>query len=215
MHPAIYRRFEELFREYPPAGNEILEIGATANVSETLLTIFKNISDNYHCVGINSMVDSADNPPYTLVQCNGNDMSIFADESFDAVLCNAVLEHDKFFWKTIAEVRRVLKPGGLFYVGVPGFAKQNNLVQRGLLRVTRSSTLHFIPLLHRFVRWALLTRLAFTSTYMFHAAPHDFYRFSEEAVKEVFLEGLVVLHLEYILKPVRIIGVGRKPHGDG
>lgn len=214
MHPALYSRFEQLFREYPPAGNEILEIGATANVSETLLTLFKSVSGDYHCVGINIEFNSGDNLPYTLIQCNGNDMSIFEDESFDAVACNAVLEHDRFFWKTITEVRRILKPGGLFYVGVPGYSNQNNLVQKTLLRVIRSVTLRRVPLVYRFAQWTLLTRLASTSTYMFHAAPNDYYRFSEEAIKEVFLEGFVVIHVECMLEPVRIIGVAKKPGGN-
>ena len=212
MHPVLYNRFEQLFRQYSPAGNEILEIGATTNVSETLLTLFKNMSPNYHCVGINIDCNSANNLPYTLVQCNGNDMSIFADESFDAIVCNAVLEHDKFFWKTIAEVRRVLRPQGLFYLGVPGFPKRNNLIQKSLLKVTQSGLLRSIPLLYPLAQWALRTRLAFASTLMFHGAPRDFYRFSEEAVREVFLEGFVVLHLESMLEPVRIIGVGRKDY---
>ena len=214
MHPAIYNLFEQLFREYPPPGNEILEIGATANVSETLLTLFKKISKTYHCVGINIKVNQADNLPYSLIQCNGNDMKIFDDESFDAIVCNAVLEHDKFFWKTIAEVRRVLKPGGLFYVGVPGYSKQNTLLQKALLTVIRSANLRSVPLLYRFAQWVLLTRLASTYTYMFHSAPNDFYRFSEEAIQEVFFEDFVVLHLERMLEPVRMIGVGYKPHGD-
>lgn len=211
MHPAVYRRFGQLFRTYPPPGNEILEIGATGNVSETLLTFFKGISETYHCVGINIEFNSADNLPYTLIQCNSNDMSIFNDESFDAVACNAVLEHDKFFWKTVTEVRRILKPGGLFFVGVPGYSKRNNLFQKALMRVIRSATLRSVPLLYRLAQWALLTRLASISTYMFHVAPNDFYRFSEEAVKEVLLEGFVILHLEYMLNPVRIIAVGNKP----
>jgi len=214
MHPAIYSRFGQLFRQYVPPGREILEIGATENMPETLLTLFRELSETYHCVGINIHVGPADNLPYRLIQCNGNTMDIFNDESFDAVACNAVLEHDKFFWKTLGEVRRVLKPGGLFYVGVPGFPKQNNFIQRSILNVMHSKSLRSFHLLSRLARWAMLTRLALTSTLMFHGAPHDFYRFSEEAVKEVFLEGLVILHLEHILEPVRIIGIGRKPHRD-
>jgi len=214
MHPTIYSRFDQLVRQYAPPGNKILEIGATENVSETLLTLFRNISKSYDCVGINMEVRPVDNLPYTLIQCNANNMNILDDESFDAVVCNAVLEHDKFFWKTLAEVRRVLRPGGLFYVGVPGFSKQNNLIQRIMLKVMHSRFLRSLPLLYPFARWTMFTRLAFTSTLMFHGAPYDFYRFSEEAVREVFLEDLVVLHLEYILEPVRIIGIGRKPDED-
>ena len=141
-------------------------------------------------------------------------MSIFNDESFDAVACNAVLEHDKFFWKTITEVKRILKPGGLFYVGVPGYSERHNLFQKALMKVIQSATFHSVPLLYRLAQWALLTRLASTPTYLFHAAPDDFYRFSEGAIREVFLEGFVILHLECMLDPVRIIGVGNKPRGN-
>jgi hypothetical protein len=48
---------------------------------------------------------------------------------------------------------------------------------------------------------------------MFHPDPNDFYRFSQEAVTEVFIEGFVILHLECMLEPVRIIAVGKKPRG--
>ena len=36
----------------------------------------------------------------------------FADESFEAVLLVAVLEHTREPWRMLAEARRVLKPGG-------------------------------------------------------------------------------------------------------
>ncbi len=212
MHPAIYSRFGELFREYPPPGNDILEIGATSNTSATLLSLFQDISKSYHCVGINIEVRPVENLPYSLIECNANNMEIFDDDSFDAVACNAVLEHDKFFWKTVAEVKRVLKPGGLFYVGVPGFPKENNFFQKILLRVVHSKRLRDIPFLQPLAQRAMFTRIAFTSTLMFHGAPHDFYRFSEEAVKEVFLKDLVVLSFECMLEPVRIIGVGKKSY---
>lgn len=52
-------------------GNKILEIGATANVSETLLTIFKKIFETYHYIGINIKANSAGNLSYTLIQFNG------------------------------------------------------------------------------------------------------------------------------------------------
>jgi SAM-dependent methyltransferase len=41
------------------------------------------------------------------------------DESVDAVICSAVLEHVKRPWLAAAEIRRVLKPGGALYVAVP------------------------------------------------------------------------------------------------
>jgi hypothetical protein len=48
----------------------LLEIGATANVSETLLTPFKKIIETCHYIRINSKANSASNLPYTLIQCN-------------------------------------------------------------------------------------------------------------------------------------------------
>jgi ubiquinone/menaquinone biosynthesis C-methylase UbiE len=43
----------------------------------------------------------------------------FPDESFDVVYCYHVLEHIREHEKAIFEICRVLKKGGLFYLGVP------------------------------------------------------------------------------------------------
>ncbi len=44
-----------------------------------------------------------------------------ADETFDAVLCLDVLEHVEDDQRALAEMRRVLKPGGLLILFVPAF----------------------------------------------------------------------------------------------
>lgn len=36
----------------------------------------------------------------------------FDADSFDVVVCTEVLEHDPAFWRTLDEIRRVLRPGG-------------------------------------------------------------------------------------------------------
>ena len=43
----------------------------------------------------------------------------FKTESFDCVICNAVLEHIEKPNKILAEINRILKPGGLLWVSVP------------------------------------------------------------------------------------------------
>ncbi|HUH36923.1 MAG TPA: class I SAM-dependent methyltransferase [Spongiibacteraceae bacterium] len=43
----------------------------------------------------------------------------FADASFDAVICSEVLEHIPDYRGVLTEIRRVLKPGGLFCASVP------------------------------------------------------------------------------------------------
>ena len=210
MHPGVYKRFQSLIASFPPPGNRVLEIGASFDPQHALLTAFQRLSPNFECTGVNLSVPASTSLPYRMVESNANEMSMFPDASFDAVVCNAVLEHDRFFWKTLEEVRRLLVPSGLFYVGVPGFPLQHNLVQRLLIRLptTRLRSLPGVALLSE---KALLTPLASTRTFMFHAHPDDFYRFSEQAVRRVFLDGLEVLHLEYVLKPVRILAVARKP----
>lgn len=45
----------------------------------------------------------------------------FADKSFDAVICSEVLEHIPAYRGTIAEIARVIKPGGRLGVSVPRY----------------------------------------------------------------------------------------------
>ncbi len=41
------------------------------------------------------------------------------DASFDVVISGQALEHAEFFWKTMEEINRVLKPGGLCCIILP------------------------------------------------------------------------------------------------
>lgn len=47
------------------------------------------------------------------------DMKGVPDDSFDLVLSCSVLEHIPRFWLAAAEIERVLKPGGVVWIGVP------------------------------------------------------------------------------------------------
>jgi hypothetical protein len=73
----------------------------------------------------------------------------------------SVLEHDREFWVTVAECRRILKPGGLWVVGVPIYMKLPTDVKRTTLTYARHG----------------------------YAYDADYYRFSEQAVREVLLDG--------------------------
>ena len=42
----------------------------------------------------------------------------FADE-FDLAVSTSCLEHDAFFWSTVAEMARVTRPGGFIYLSAP------------------------------------------------------------------------------------------------
>ncbi len=56
--------------------------------------------------------------PRTALVCDAHDLPL-AGASFDAVVCQAVLEHVADPPRVVAEVRRVLRPGGLVYSEIP------------------------------------------------------------------------------------------------
>jgi SAM-dependent methyltransferase len=70
--------------------------------------------------------------PRTQVVCDGHDLP-FRDGSFDAVVCQAVLEHVADPPRVVAEIHRVLAPDGLVYSEIP-FIQQ---VHEGALDFTR------------------------------------------------------------------------------
>ena len=159
MSPRVFQVFESIARRYwtvPP--RRVLEVGAS---SWTLLA--SPVFGSAHCIGLNLSIPTHKGAlaHSGYVVANGNRLP-FASATLDCVLSSSVLEHDKYFWRSTSEIRRVLRPGGLFIVGVPVYAT--------LPTDFRNTTLTFR-------RHGL-------------AYDADFYRFSEQAVREVLLEGL-------------------------
>ena len=65
----------------------------------------------------------------------------YADDWFDVVLCNHVIEHIPQDKKVLLELKRIIRPGGLFILGVPneGCALaqlRNHIIQPSLLKST-------------------------------------------------------------------------------
>jgi SAM-dependent methyltransferase len=56
--------------------------------------------------------------PRTNLLCDGHDLP-FADATFDAVVCQAVLEHVADPPRVVSEIHRVLRPRGLVYSDIP------------------------------------------------------------------------------------------------
>jgi SAM-dependent methyltransferase len=209
LHPTIHGHFEQLFAKYAQEG-VVLELGAPEDPGTALLPTYQRYAPTSRCIGVNLAVHQADGVrPYELIEGNANDLSAIPDGSITAVLTNAMLEHDRRFWSSLAEARRVLAPGGLLFVGVPGFRRERNVAQRALGALAERTS--DLPAVHRVCNRLLNgTAVSATSTYMFHAAPHDYWRFSEQAVKEVFFEGFDCLELAEVMTPPRVIAVGRK-----
>jgi SAM-dependent methyltransferase len=70
--------------------------------------------------------------PRTMLVCDAHDLP-FADGSFDAVVCQAVLEHVLDPPRVVSEIHRVLAPDGLVYAEIP-FMQQ---VHEGAYDLTR------------------------------------------------------------------------------
>lgn len=201
MHRRIYEEFERICSEMNITGS-VLEIGAVP--SNKSLLCMKSMAKATEKVGIN-----LDGPhefmDFRILQGNANSMALFEDERFDVVLCNAVLEHDKYFWKTISEIKRVTKPGGVVVIGTPGYKYYKSEKFKSVLRR--------IPLVRNLSANQYLN-MFFTATITFeiHEAPGDYYRFSPQAFKEVFFEDFDNVEVRAIMLPPRLIGVGTKSH---
>ncbi len=199
MHPVVYNKFEKICSEMNIEGS-VLEIGSIPS-NESLLCM-ESLRTAKKKIGLN-----IEGPykfrDFKIIKGNSNSMDGLSDESFDVVLCNATLEHDKYFWKTIDEIKRVTKPGGLVVIGVPGYTYYKiERIKKYFMK---------IPFLNKFVLNKNLNFLfTGTLTFQIHSYPHDYYRFSMHTFKEVFFDGFENVIVESIMIPPRIIGRGTK-----
>jgi len=201
MSPEIYQAFESLCARHPFRG-PVLEIGVTPG-PDSLLRL-PSLRTHPDKTGIHLGPPGMD-AGSTILQGNANAMPGFADGTFGLVLCNSTLEHDPFFWKTLQEIRRVTAPGGLFIVGVPGYAGM------GLRHLLPGSDRRSRLLRRLLQSFGPATLRAGTPTLGEHHFPGDYYRFSEKALRDVLLEGFDVLETRTLMHPPRVLGCGRKP----
>jgi len=199
MHPNQFQAFERICAERG-AGGSVLEIGAVP--SPDSLLCLKSLGAATRKVGIN-----LDGPStyrdFAILKANSNDLSCFRDGEFDTVLCNAVLEHDLMFWRSLEEMRRVTRTGGLIIIGVPGFIASRPSRWRAWISRSRFIRVMFPPGSESF--------LASTPVLQVHDYPSDYYRFSPQAVVELFMRGMKDVQVFSHMRPPRIIGSGIKP----
>jgi len=194
MHQMVFQRFEEICRRRQ-AGGRVLEVGAVPS-TDSLLNL-KALEQSALKIGVN-LAGPAKSGDFLILPLNANSMCCFRDNTFDTVLCNAMLEHDPFFWRSLAELYRVAKPGGLVVIGVPGFHLHGAW--------DHLSWSHRLPWIGK----TLEKLSASARTLRYHAAPGDYYRFSPQAVREVFMEGMTDVESHLIMDPPRIIAAGKK-----
>jgi ubiquinone/menaquinone biosynthesis C-methylase UbiE len=109
----MFKRLQEA-HAFPP-GAKVLDVGCGQGVA---LEVFK--AAGLDPIGVTLGEDAA--------VCRAKGLEVveadfafldFEDERFDLVWCRHALEHSVFPLFTLAEMHRVMKPGGLLYVEVP------------------------------------------------------------------------------------------------
>jgi SAM-dependent methyltransferase len=177
VSPKVKRRFHAIIKRTGIRPERALEVGGLMG-EDSLLRFPELAGAERYCL---NLVDLPSDREITAVRGNANDMSQFKRDWFDLVLCCSTLEHDKRFWLSVAEMKRVLRPGGLLVIGVPGYVKDPE-ADHGYS----------------------------THTYRVHYS-FDYYRFSEQAVRDVIFEGMDRVRVRPMMSPPRLIGHGRKP----
>jgi len=117
LHSQLTRKmFERLTQQFPlPAGASVLDVGCGQGVG---LEVFRAAGLDPLGVTLGPDVEAC-----RAKGLNVREMDLafldFEDGRFDLVWCRHALEHSVFPFFTLAEMHRVLKPGGVLYVEVP------------------------------------------------------------------------------------------------
>ncbi len=105
-----FRAFRDL---YVPEGARVLDVGSWSPGVLSARFVFPN--DRFDYVGL----DIVEGNNVDLVVTDPYKWDEIRDESFDAVVCISVYEHNPYFWLTTAEIARVLKVGGYACIIAP------------------------------------------------------------------------------------------------
>ena len=123
---------------------------------------------------------------------NPNDLApLFDDGCFSAVIWDRALERDPRFWLTVAEIRRVLAPGGALVLCTRGFGKNNKF---GVKVVGASG--NPIPFL--------------TATAAVSAAGGDHLRFSPQGLRRMVLDAFDVKEMRSAFMTPHLFAVAQK-----
>ena len=115
-NPLIQRRMHRIVRRAGIRPQRALEVGGYVGANSLLRSKEIRRAERW-CI---NLVEQPTDTGIRHVVGSSNDMHMFKDNSFDLVMSCAVHEHDQKFWLSIAEMHRVLRPGGLLVVCVPG-----------------------------------------------------------------------------------------------
>ena len=112
-------------------GDQLLDLGCGEGRHSISAYLLKNVSAIGLDLSINDLntakqrfadFQQPNQPDRDLSFISGNGQALpFADHQFDKVICSEVLEHIHDYPGVLAEIKRVLKPGGILGISVPRF----------------------------------------------------------------------------------------------
>ena len=140
-NPLIQRRMHRIVRRAGIRPQKALEVGGYVEGDSLLRSEDLRHAERW-CI---NLVEQPEGTGITHVVGSSNDMHMFRTTAFDLVMSCAVHEHDQKFWLSIAEMHRVLRPGGLLVVCVPGFVKRPEDHGRGDRHVPGALPLRLLP----------------------------------------------------------------------
>lgn len=160
MSSKVFAAFKSILKDIHKdrKPNAVLEISA---YRWTLLSLQIFVQSRRVALNLDFNVISSELAECEMIIGNSNHLA-FRDNEFDCILTCSTFEHDKYFWRSIGEIKQVLAVGGLFIVGVPIFMTLPTDVKNTTLTYARHG-------------------------FSYNA---DFYRFSEQAVREVFMDAM-------------------------
>ncbi len=113
-------RLRTMARMLPPKSLKILDVGCGEG---HLIECFSSMrgGDEFHGLDIldNTLAQAALRCPSATFARGDACAMPFADATFDAVMCTDVIEHIHEYKLALAEMKRVLKPGGWLIINVP------------------------------------------------------------------------------------------------
>ena len=119
MHPSSLLKmqaFRDVYLVASLAPLRVLDVGSMAHeLQDTYRPLFDG--PGYDYVGLDLEVG----PNVDVVPDDAYNWAEIPSGSFDAVITGQMLEHNPYFWITLAEITRVTKPGGLVCIIAPSW----------------------------------------------------------------------------------------------
>jgi ubiquinone/menaquinone biosynthesis C-methylase UbiE len=146
---AVQKRLQAFARHWPLRGDRLLDVGCGNGAYTTVLgRDFREV----HAIDvepqrIERFRETVAADPKFSVTVGSAEALDFADDSFDVVTAIEVLEHIVDLERALAEIRRVVRPGGAFLVSCPNrlFPLETHTVAVGHGRTYPARRVPFLP----------------------------------------------------------------------